>query len=117
MFRKTIRNFVEKEINPHVDEWEEASEAPLHNLFADDGREIFHDQSLQGATNFPDGCFERPTLLSAIALNLLFSYLSGTLDFEPLANLRANNTPQLLGDTLHFLPFILVLTEVKFIRR
>ncbi len=33
MFRKTIRNFVEKEINPHVEEWEEAGEAPLHDLF------------------------------------------------------------------------------------
>jgi citronellyl-CoA dehydrogenase len=33
MFRKTVRNFVEKEINPHADEWEAAEIAPLHDLF------------------------------------------------------------------------------------
>ena len=33
MFRKTVRNFVEKEINPYVEEWEEAGIAPLHDIF------------------------------------------------------------------------------------
>jgi citronellyl-CoA dehydrogenase len=33
MFRKTVRNFVQKEINPHIDAWEEAEAAPLHDLF------------------------------------------------------------------------------------
>ncbi|TVR18566.1 MAG: acyl-CoA dehydrogenase [Anaerolineaceae bacterium] len=33
MFRKSVRAFVEKEIRPHVDEWEEAEIAPLHELF------------------------------------------------------------------------------------
>ncbi len=33
MFRKTVRDFVEKEINPHVEEWEAAEIAPLHDLF------------------------------------------------------------------------------------
>lgn len=33
MFRKTVRDFVEREINPHADEWEEAGIAPLHDLF------------------------------------------------------------------------------------
>lgn len=33
MFRKTVRNFVEKEINPYVDEWEKAGIAPLHDIF------------------------------------------------------------------------------------
>ena len=33
MFRKTVRNFIEKEIAPHIDEWEEAGEAPLHDIF------------------------------------------------------------------------------------
>jgi citronellyl-CoA dehydrogenase len=33
MFRKTVRNFVEKEINPYVDDWEKAEIAPLHDLF------------------------------------------------------------------------------------
>lgn len=33
MFRKTVRSFVEKELAPHVDEWEEAGIAPLHDIF------------------------------------------------------------------------------------
>lgn len=33
MFRKAVRAFVDKEINPHIDEWEEAEVAPLHDLF------------------------------------------------------------------------------------
>ena len=32
MLRRTIRDFVNKEINPNVDEWEETT-APLHDLF------------------------------------------------------------------------------------
>ncbi|KAA1176273.1 acyl-CoA dehydrogenase [Marinobacter salinexigens] len=31
--RKTVRDFVEKEINPHCDEWEEAGTFPIHELF------------------------------------------------------------------------------------
>ncbi|AXQ31100.1 acyl-CoA dehydrogenase [Solimonas sp. K1W22B-7] len=31
--RRTARAFVEKEINPHVDEWEEAGLIPAHDLF------------------------------------------------------------------------------------
>ncbi len=33
MVRKAVREFVDKEINPHMDEWEERGEAPLHDLF------------------------------------------------------------------------------------
>ena len=33
MFRQTIRRFVEEEINPHVDEWEEDGAFPAHALF------------------------------------------------------------------------------------
>ncbi|MEW5736147.1 MAG: acyl-CoA dehydrogenase family protein [Thermodesulfobacteriota bacterium] len=33
MVRRAVREFVEKEINPYVDEWEEAEIAPLHDLF------------------------------------------------------------------------------------
>ena len=31
--RKSIRDFVKKEINPYVDEWEEQGITPLHDLF------------------------------------------------------------------------------------
>jgi citronellyl-CoA dehydrogenase len=33
MFRQTVRRFVEQEINPHADEWEEAGIFPAHALF------------------------------------------------------------------------------------
>jgi citronellyl-CoA dehydrogenase len=33
IFRQTVRSFVEKEINPYVDEWEEAGIFPAHDLF------------------------------------------------------------------------------------
>lgn len=32
-FRKVVREFVANEINPHVDEWEEQGEMPLHEIF------------------------------------------------------------------------------------
>ena len=31
--RRAVRDFVKKEINPYVDEWEEKGQAPLHDLF------------------------------------------------------------------------------------
>ncbi len=31
--RRAVKDFVNKEINPHVDEWEEAGIAPLHDIF------------------------------------------------------------------------------------
>ncbi len=33
MVRRAVRDFVDKEINPFVDDWEEAEIAPLHDLF------------------------------------------------------------------------------------
>jgi citronellyl-CoA dehydrogenase len=33
MFRKTVRNFVEKELLPHVDEWEKAENFPAREIF------------------------------------------------------------------------------------
>ncbi len=33
MVRKAIREFIDKEINPYVDEWEEKGKIPLHDLF------------------------------------------------------------------------------------
>jgi citronellyl-CoA dehydrogenase len=32
MFRKTLRSFVEREINPHIEEWEEAEIYPAHQI-------------------------------------------------------------------------------------
>ena len=33
LFRETVRRFVDQEINPYVDEWEEAEIFPAHELF------------------------------------------------------------------------------------
>ncbi len=33
MFRKAVRKFVENELTPHVEAWEEAEIAPLHDIF------------------------------------------------------------------------------------
>ncbi|MBU0996020.1 MAG: acyl-CoA dehydrogenase family protein [Proteobacteria bacterium] len=33
LVRKAVRDFVNREINPHIDEWEEKGVAPLHDLF------------------------------------------------------------------------------------
>ena len=33
LFRETVRRFVDQEINPYVDEWEEAEIFPAHDLF------------------------------------------------------------------------------------
>ena len=33
MVRKSVREFIDKEINPYMDEWEEEGIAPLHDLF------------------------------------------------------------------------------------
>jgi len=38
MVRKAVRDFVNKEINPYVDEWEEQGAAPLHDLFKKMGK-------------------------------------------------------------------------------
>lgn len=34
MFRETVRRFVEQELNPHVDEWEEAGAWPGHDILS-----------------------------------------------------------------------------------
>ena len=38
MVRRAVRDFINKEINPHVDEWEEAGIAPLKKLFKKMGK-------------------------------------------------------------------------------
>lgn len=33
VLRQTVRRFVDKEINPYMDEWEECGKMPLHDIF------------------------------------------------------------------------------------
>ena len=42
MFRQMVRRFVEEEINPHVEEWEEAGIFPAHDLFKKMGAQERH---------------------------------------------------------------------------
>ena len=52
LVRKSVREFVNKEINPHVDAWEEAGMIPLHELFKKMGKLGFlgirYDESCGG---------------------------------------------------------------------
>lgn len=41
MFRKTVRRFVENELAPHMESWEEAGIAPLHDIFKRMGQQGF----------------------------------------------------------------------------
>ena len=38
LFRQTVRSFVEKEINPNADTWEEEGIFPAHELFRKMGK-------------------------------------------------------------------------------
>jgi citronellyl-CoA dehydrogenase len=53
MFRKSVRAFVDKEINPHVDEWEEAGIWPAHDVLKKMGNLGFlglnYDEAYGGA--------------------------------------------------------------------
>ena len=40
LVRRAVRDFVNKEINPYVDEWEEAGIAPLHEIFKKMGENL-----------------------------------------------------------------------------
>ena len=42
--RRTVRDFVEKEINPHVDQWEREGAFPAHEVFKKAG---FTDDELE----------------------------------------------------------------------
>ena len=41
LFRASVRGFVEREVEPYVDDWERAGEMPLHDLFAKMGEAGF----------------------------------------------------------------------------
>lgn len=50
MFRKSVRKFVENEITPYAEEWEEAGIAPLHDILKKMGRYGFL------GLNYPEAC-------------------------------------------------------------
>lgn len=76
MFRTSVRNFLEREIEPHVDAWEAAGEMPLHDVFtklADAGMlglEYDTEYGGEGADHFFNAifCEEMGRIHSALAM-------------------------------------------------
>ena len=81
--RQTIRKFVDKEINPYVDEWEE-SRAPLHDLFPKLG-----ELGLLGIRYSPD--------IGGMGLDYWFD----TLFLEELGRIRAIGVAAAICDHTH----------------
>jgi len=78
--RRTIHNFIVNEINPHVDEWEDAGEFPIHDLFKKMG-----DLGLLGIT--------KPT--EYVGLWLDFSY--EIVFSEELGVINCSGVPMSIG--------------------
>ncbi len=76
MFRTSVRNFLEREIEPHVDAWEAAGEMPLHDIFrklSDAGMlglEYDTEYGGEGADHFVNAifCEEMGRIHSALAM-------------------------------------------------
>lgn len=78
--RRTVRNFVEKEINPFVEQWEEHPPFPAHELFKKMG-----DLGLLGVT--------KPEKYGGMGLD--YSY--GLIVAEELGNARCGGVPLAIG--------------------
>ena len=80
MLRDTVKAFVDNEINPHVDEWEEAGIFPAHELFKKAG-----DVGLLG--------LNRPEEYGGSGLDWSYSMVSA----EELGRCRAGGVPMAMG--------------------
>jgi citronellyl-CoA dehydrogenase len=78
--KRTVERFVENEINPHVDEWEEAGIFPAHQLFKKLG-----DLGLLGLT--------RPEAYGGAGLDYSYSVVMA----EALGNTRCGGVPMAIG--------------------
>ena len=78
--RRTVREFVEKEINPHADEWEQAGAFPAHEVFKKAGR-----LGLLG--------INKPEQYGGMGLD--YSYQACAT--EELGNCRGGSVPMALG--------------------
>ncbi|MCK0536543.1 acyl-CoA dehydrogenase family protein [Alcanivorax quisquiliarum] len=78
--RRTMRQFIEKELNPHVEEWEEAGAFPTHEVFKKMG-----DLGLLGVT--------KPTEYGGLGLD--YSY--GLVIAEELGNCLCGGVPLSIG--------------------
>jgi citronellyl-CoA dehydrogenase len=80
LLRQTIRKFIDREINPHVDEWEEAGIFPAHELFKKLG-----DAGLLG--------LNKPEAYGGSDLDYSFSMLMA----EELGNVNCGGVPMAIG--------------------
>ena len=78
--RRTVRKIVEQEINPHVDEWEEAEIFPAHDVFKKLG-----DAGLLGVT--------KPAAFGGMGLD--YSYAAAMA--EELGHIRCGGVPMAIG--------------------
>ncbi len=78
--RRNVKKFIEAEINPHVDEWEEAGIFPAHELFKKMG-----DQGYLG--------INKPTKYGGMGLD--YSYQMVFL--ETLGHIRCGGVPMAIG--------------------
>lgn len=78
--RRTVRNFVDNEINPHVREWEEAGRFPIHDVFRKMG-----DLGLLGIT--------KPTEYGGMGLD--YSY--GMVAAEEMGRIHCGGVPLSIG--------------------
>lgn len=78
--RTTLTQFIEREINPHVDEWEEAEIFPAHELFKKMG-----DLGLLGVT--------KPVEYGGLGLDYSYSVLVA----ETLGKIRCGGIPMAIG--------------------
>jgi citronellyl-CoA dehydrogenase len=78
--RRTVERFVEQELNPHVDEWEEAGIFPAHEVFRKLG-----DLGLLGLS--------KPEAYGGAALDYSYSVVMA----EALGNTRCGGVPMAIG--------------------
>jgi citronellyl-CoA dehydrogenase len=78
--KRTVERFVEKELNPHVDEWEEAGIFPAHEVFRKLG-----DLGLLGLT--------KPEAYGGAGLDYSYSMVMA----EALGNTRCGGVPMAIG--------------------
>jgi citronellyl-CoA dehydrogenase len=78
--RHTLRRFIEREINPHVDEWEAAEQFPAHDLFRKLGQ-----QGLLGVS--------RPEEFGGMGLDFSYSVVMA----EELGHVHCGGVPMAIG--------------------
>src|SRR5262249_46296346 len=78
--RRNVKKFIEAEINPHVDEWEEAGIFPAHALFKKIGEQGYL-------------CINQPTKCGGMGLDYSYQLVF----IETLGHIRCGGVPMAIG--------------------